>query len=61
MAVVRGSLDRHDKGRVAPPAAPGAFAGALAPDIGVIDLGSRPGVAELVAAVPSIIACISLC
>ena len=33
------------------PTAPGAFTGALAADIGVIDLDPRPGGAQLVAAV----------
>ena len=48
---VRGGLDRNDKGRVAAPTAPGAFAGALAADIGVVDLDPRPAGAKLVAAI----------
>src|SRR6476469_11216413 len=36
---------------MASPAAPGALSGALAADIGVIDLDPRPGGAQLVAAV----------
>src|SRR4051812_29176179 len=37
---------------MASPAAPGALPGALAADIGVIDLDPRPGGTQLVAAVP---------
>ena len=48
---VRRGLDRHDKGRVAAPTAPGAFAGALAADIGVVDLDPRSAGAKLIAAV----------
>ena len=47
-----GSLDRNDKGGVAAPTTPGAFAGALTADIGVVDLDPRPGGAKLVTAVP---------
>jgi hypothetical protein len=50
-AAIRGSLHGNDKGRMAAPAAAGAFAGAFAADIGVIDLGPRPGDAKLVPAV----------
>src|SRR5260370_23241180 len=38
---VRGGLDRNDERRVAAPAAPDTFAGALAADIGVVDLDPR--------------------
>src|SRR3954453_4549645 len=58
---IRGRLDRDDEGRMAAPTAPGAFTGALAADIGVIDLDPRPGGAQLVAAVAFDHACISLC
>ena len=50
-ASIRGGLDRNDKGRVAAPTAPAAFAGTLAADIGVVDLDPRAGGAKLVAAV----------
>ena len=48
---VRGGLDRNDEGRVASTAAPGTFAGALAADIGVVDLDPRPASTKLVTAI----------
>ena len=38
---VRGGLDRDDKGRVSAATATGSFAGALAANIGVVDLDGR--------------------
>jgi hypothetical protein len=61
-SAVSGSLDRNDKGCVAASAAPGAFAGALAADVGVVDLDPWAGGAQLVTAVAlRSFACISLC
>src|SRR5208282_6695352 len=50
-ASIRGCLDRNDKGRVAAPTAPAAFAGTLAADIGIVDLDPRAAGAKLVTAV----------
>src|SRR3954468_8247029 len=47
-----GSFDRHDKGGVAAPTTPGALPGALAANIGVVDLDPWPARAKLVVAVP---------
>ena len=47
-STVIGGLDRDDKRGVAATAAPGPFAGALAADVGVVDLDPRAGGAELV-------------
>ncbi len=44
-AVARG-LDRGDKGRMPASAAPGPSAGALAADLGVVDLDARAGGAK---------------
>src|SRR3984893_12588676 len=50
-AAIGGGLHGKDKGRMAAPTAPGAFAGALTADIGVVDLDPRPGGAKHVTAV----------
>jgi len=49
---ISGGLDRDDKGRVTASAAPGAFAGALAADVSVVDLDPRAGSAKLVTPIP---------
>jgi hypothetical protein len=48
---IRGGLHCNDKRRMTAPAPPGAFASALAADIGVVDLDPGPGSAKLVTAV----------